>query len=105
MIADRIRMTWPEYLRGECLFGGRRIRLGELQAEIVSTLLLHRGNPVSVAHLIDAVYRNPAFEPGIPENSMRGLIQLLRVKMPGLIRSSHGRSGFGWTIPKPAVAI
>lgn len=101
-MTDSIRMTWPEYRRGECLWHGRHVRLGQAQLEVLSTLLMRRGCPVAVGELIEAIYPDPDLEPESAEEVVRNAIRILRVKFGGLIRSSHGRSGFGWTIDLPA---
>lgn len=88
-------MTWPQYLRRECTFNGDVIKLGRVQTEILSTLLMRSPAPVSASDLIEAVYPNPDKEPDWADSCIKVLVHRVRKKLPGVIEV---RYGMGYTI-------
>lgn len=56
-------MTWPQYLRGECLQDGRVIKLTNHEALLLSILLMRRGRPTKPEDLVPMVYPDSESEP------------------------------------------
>lgn len=101
---DRISLTWPMVVRGECRFDGRLVHLTPAECDVLATLLLHRGCPVMPSEMIEAIY-HPDREPEWSHNCVLVYVYRLRRKLPGLIHQ-HGPTtthrGFqGWVIDRP----
>jgi hypothetical protein len=80
-----IRMTWPEYLRCECLYYGQRVRLSPLQASVLAVLLMNRGEQIPVREMVECVWPHPDDQPDWAYDLARKMVFQLRQKMPGLI--------------------
>lgn len=92
-------MTWPQYLRQECRHNGRLVRLSYYECELVSLLLMRRGQIVPRGETIEALYPDPDLEPDYAVTLLHQRCMGLRWKAPGLIELAHGR---GLTIPIPS---
>jgi DNA-binding response OmpR family regulator len=84
--APEIAMTWPQYLRGECVHRGWRVRLHRLEAELLLLLLLRRGEAVSMSEA--AEFLAASGEPS--RESLRLHLHRLAAKLPRLIRTLPG---------------
>lgn len=60
---SRVSMTWPQYLRRQCKFNGKIIRLTKIEVEIVMVLLMQRPRPVLNHEMVEAVYKLEDSEP------------------------------------------
>lgn len=90
-------MTWQMYRVGVCSYQGQFVHLTRTETEIVSALLLRRGQRVRLHELIEAVYPDPDFEPDTAKNCILVLLSRVRRKLPGLIQTL----GWGWIIDTP----
>jgi DNA-binding response OmpR family regulator len=95
---DPIRMTWPMYLRSECECRGALVSLAPSGADILAALLLRRGELVSHAELIEALWPEPDFEPETSINCLAVHMMRLRQRLPSLIETWWGR---GYMIELP----
>lgn len=94
-MAERIKMTWPQYLSGRCVFHGFIIRLTPLECEMLSVLLINRGRVVGRWDMAEAVYDEEAIERmADPVKITDVMICKLRKKLPGLINTNWGRGYF-----------
>lgn len=89
-------MTWPQYCRRECTFDGRIVSLTKHQTELLSTLLMRRGQVVPHSDLIEALYPDPDNSPGLEADAMKQHMVLLRFRIPAGI---HTEFGVGFSIP------
>ena len=84
-----ISMTWPQYERKDCSFRGQVIRLTTTECEIVSTLLMRRGQAVPYEDIIGALWPNPDLEPDYAYNIIMQYRRKLTRKLPGVIECRH----------------
>lgn len=96
-----VSMTWPQYQRRECTACGFKVRLSEMQAEILLVLLLRYPGPVPVPDMIeaawhDAQWRDPDAEPSSAYNTVQLTLQHLRAKIGGF--HIHGRRTYGYRL-------
>lgn len=94
-------MTWPQYKRRECTACGFRVRLSELQAEILLVLLLRYPGPVSISDLVeacwhDALWNDADAEPSTAESTALTTLNHLRGKIGGF--HIAGRRCFGYRL-------
>ena len=93
-----VSMTWPQYIRGECRFNRKVIRLRNSEKRVLAILLMRRGLPTSTHQLIEMIY-DPDDEPDHAYTNIGIYIMWLKEKLPGQIESRHG---FGyWLIDNP----
>lgn len=94
-----ISMTWPQYLRRECTYRGRVVRLGRIETEVVSALLVRRGEHIATREMIEAVYDDPFDSPEYERDVIMHAFCRVRRKMPDAITNIPWR---GYTIDLPA---
>jgi len=90
-----IRMTWPQYKRGECTAWGFRVKLSRLQAEVLSTLLMRFPGTVSINDLIEAAWPDDN-EPDHSKSQLHAIIKELRIKLGGF--HIIGRRSLGYQL-------
>jgi DNA-binding response OmpR family regulator len=95
-------MTWPMYLRHECLIEGELIQFTKSEAEVVATLLLNRGKAFSADELIESLYPDPDAEPDSAKRAVHVFIYRVLRKAPMLIESlGWCQSHMGYIIRRP----
>jgi hypothetical protein len=94
-----VSMTWPQYLRGECVYRGRFVRLPRKQADLLLLYLLRRGTIVPVSEAAEFLWPDADNEPDCSWHLVRKHSRLLDQKMPGAICLDHG---FGRIIEREA---
>jgi len=96
---DRFRMTWAQHQRRECTFDGLQVKLSGYQRDIVSLLLIRRGEIIHLNELIEYIYPDPDLEPDWAAQCVDRSIWFLNRRVPGMIDRVWGR---GFIIPRPA---
>jgi hypothetical protein len=94
-----ISMTWPQYLRRECMIDGELAKLSKHQMTIFSTLLLRRGNPVFLDELIEILWPDPDNSVEWERNTVCVMISRLRQfkNLHSIVSCGRG----SWMLPKP----
>jgi len=81
MSDERVSMTWPQYLRKECKFKDKIIKLTKKETEILSVLLLSHPKPVTTEELIIALYFENDNEPDYSSNCISQFIKRIKRKL------------------------
>jgi len=87
-----ITMTWPDYRRRQCRVDGWPVSLSPAMTEILSMLLMRRGQVVSTGEIIDALWPDPDTSPDDGISVLKVQICKLRQRIGGVIatRPQHG---------------
>lgn len=96
-----IRMTWPQYLRGECQVGEFRVHLFPQEAEVMLALLLRYPREVDIKTLIEMVWPDPDTQPLAASQGIRDLIRRVRAKVGAFRIVHHGFTGYS-LVQQPA---
>lgn len=87
-----ITMTWPQYLRHECMVDGLTVRLAPADAELLLVLMLRYPGWVPVSELIEALWPEPDDEAEWARNAVKARVSRLR----GAIGGCRVTSRWGW---------
>ncbi len=85
-----LSMTWPQYLRNECVIGNRLTKLSPRVMKLFLLLLLRRGMITSRTEAIEWMWPDPDYEPERAQTVVAMCITDLR-KVGVPIRLSYGR--------------
>lgn len=109
---DPIQMTWAQYQRGECTYHGKVVKLNPqrtmypLSTELVSAMLMHRGQWLSRMELVELAYPDPDTEVETAHKNINVVIHRLKRKLPGLIVIEGHRYRIPWPDDhKPVIAL
>lgn len=89
-----IRMTWPQYLRGECQVGEFAVHLYPQEAEVMLALLLRYPGEVDIKTLTEMVWPDPDEQPLAAAQGIRDLVRRLRAKIGAFRIVHYGFTGY-----------
>ncbi|HET7255611.1 MAG TPA: winged helix-turn-helix domain-containing protein [Xanthobacteraceae bacterium] len=95
---DFIEMRWADYMRRECVYLGRRVQMTPRHCDILSILLLNRGQMLTTNEIIERLWPDPDLEPEWPKDTVRTHIYQLRNRAPGIIETIGSQ---GYMVPLP----
>jgi DNA-binding winged helix-turn-helix (wHTH) protein len=91
-------MSWPQFKRHEFSYRGVTYRATPKAVELLSVLLLRRGQFLSAAELTEALWPDPNSGPTFERDNIYQHICALNHCLPGMIVNTRS---IGWMIPLP----
>lgn len=94
-----VSMTWPQYLRSQCVVDGALVRVPAFAKEVLLVLLLNRGRAFTREALTEMVWPDPDDQPEAAWHYVQRLVyELRRYGIPIETVTGNNR---GWRIPQP----
>jgi|EndMetStandDraft_4_1072995.scaffolds.fasta_scaffold129243_1 DNA-binding winged helix-turn-helix (wHTH) protein len=94
-------MTWPQYRRNQCSIESFVIDLTDVEAELLSILLVRYPEPVMLDDLIGAAYPDPDLEPDDARGAVTERMRNLARKLGAFRIKTNGRFRGYWLCQKP----
>lgn len=94
MTPSNVSMTWPQYLRRQCVYKGKLYKLTKMEIEVILVLLLNHPRPVNRDALIEALYCFDDREPDYGYNCVNQFIARIKKKIDRDVIVSRPYVGF-----------